>query len=590
MVHYHQYDVVIVGAGGAGMRAAIEAGPARPDRGDHQALPHPLPHRRGAGRHVRGARQRRGGQLGVAHLRHRQGRRLPGRPGRRRDPRQGGDRRGHRPREHGPAVQPHARGQDRPAPLRRPHPRPRRGPRAPRLLRRRPHRPHDPADAVPELRQARHQVLQRVLRARPADDRGRRRRSRRRRRLRAGHRRAARLPGQGGDLRDRRLRQDLQDHLERAHPHRRRRRHHLAQGLPLEDMEFFQFHPTGLAGLGILLTEGARGEGAILRNADGERFMERYAPTIKDLAPRDIVARCMVQEVREGRGAGPTRTTSSSTCTHLGAEVLETKLPDITEFARTYLGVEPVHRAGARSCRPRTTRWAASRPTSTAEVLARQHHRRSRASTPPASAPASRCTAPTASAPTRCSTSTCSASAPATHAVEYADGRVRRLPEDPEATVVEHDRVAARRRRHRAHRRDPQGAAGRDGHERPGVPHRRVAGRRWPTSTSLRSATPNIAVQDKGKRFNTDLLEASSSASCSTSPRSWSSRRRNRKESRGGHMRDDYPNRDDENYMQHTMAYRGDRTRRPTTSGWTGSRSSSRATSRWRGSTDVTVT
>ncbi|MDF2666919.1 MAG: sdhA, partial [Microbacterium sp.] len=114
------------------------------------------------------------------------------------------------------------------------------------------------------------------------------------------------------------------------------------KGLPLEDMEFFQFHPTGLAGLGILLTEGARGEGAILRNASGERFMERYAPTIKDLAPRDIVARCMVQEVAEGRGAGPHRDYVLLDCTHLGAEVLETKLPDITEFARTYLGVDPV--------------------------------------------------------------------------------------------------------------------------------------------------------------------------------------------------------------------------------------------------------
>src|SRR4051794_38557906 len=114
------------------------------------------------------------------------------------------------------------------------------------------------------------------------------------------------------------------------------------KGLPLEDMEFFQFHPTGLAGLGILLTEGARGEGAILRNADGERFMERYAPTIKDLAPRDIVSRCMVLEVAEGRGAGPHKDYVLLDCTHLGAEVLETKLPDITEFARTYLGVDPV--------------------------------------------------------------------------------------------------------------------------------------------------------------------------------------------------------------------------------------------------------
>src|SRR6476620_9097025 len=114
------------------------------------------------------------------------------------------------------------------------------------------------------------------------------------------------------------------------------------RGLPLEDMEFYQFHPTGLAGLGILLTEGARGEGAILRNESGERFMERYAPTIKDLAPRDIVARSMVMEVAEGRGAGPHRDYVLLDCTHLGAEVLETKLPDITEFARTYLGVDPV--------------------------------------------------------------------------------------------------------------------------------------------------------------------------------------------------------------------------------------------------------
>src|SRR6476620_5467627 len=77
------------------------------------------------------------------------------------------------------------------------------------------------------------------------------------------------------------------------------------KGLPLEDMEFFQFHPTGLAGLGVLLSEAARGEGGILRNSENERFMERYAPTIKDLAPRDIVARSMANEVREGRGAGP---------------------------------------------------------------------------------------------------------------------------------------------------------------------------------------------------------------------------------------------------------------------------------------------
>jgi succinate dehydrogenase / fumarate reductase flavoprotein subunit len=112
-------------------------------------------------------------------------------------------------------------------------------------------------------------------------------------------------------------------------------------GLPLEDMEFFQFHPTGLAGLGILLSEAARGEGGILRNADGERFMERYAPTIKDLAPRDIVARAMANEVREGRGAGPNKDYVLLDLTHLEPAHIDAKLPDITEFARTYLGVEP---------------------------------------------------------------------------------------------------------------------------------------------------------------------------------------------------------------------------------------------------------
>ena len=117
-------------------------------------------------------------------------------------------------------------------------------------------------------------------------------------------------------------------------------------GCPLEDMEFYQFHPTGLAGLGILLTEGARGEGGILRNASGERFMERYAPTIKDLAPRDMVSRAMVQEVREGRGAGPQQGLRLPRPHPPARELIEAKLPDITEFARTYLGVDPVDRAG----------------------------------------------------------------------------------------------------------------------------------------------------------------------------------------------------------------------------------------------------
>jgi succinate dehydrogenase / fumarate reductase, flavoprotein subunit len=112
--------------------------------------------------------------------------------------------------------------------------------------------------------------------------------------------------------------------------------------LPLEDMEFFQFHPTGLYGLGILLSEAARGEGGILRNSEGERFMERYAPTIKDLAPRDMVSRAEFFEIKEGRGAGPKKDYVLLDLTAIDPQVVETKLPDITEFARTYLDVDPL--------------------------------------------------------------------------------------------------------------------------------------------------------------------------------------------------------------------------------------------------------
>ena len=114
------------------------------------------------------------------------------------------------------------------------------------------------------------------------------------------------------------------------------------KGLPLEDMEFYQFHPTGIYKLGILLSEAARGEGGILRNKDGERFMERYAPSIKDLAPRDMVSRAIATEIQEGRGAGPDKDYVYLDLTHLGEEVIREKLPDITEFVRTYVKIEPI--------------------------------------------------------------------------------------------------------------------------------------------------------------------------------------------------------------------------------------------------------
>ncbi len=113
------------------------------------------------------------------------------------------------------------------------------------------------------------------------------------------------------------------------------------RGIPLQDMEMYQFHPTGIYKVGVLLSEAARGEGGKLLNGKGEYFMERYMPTLKDLAPRDIVSRCMIQEIKEGRGVDG-KDYLYLDVRHLGEKVITEKLPDITDFARNYLGVEPI--------------------------------------------------------------------------------------------------------------------------------------------------------------------------------------------------------------------------------------------------------
>ena len=111
-------------------------------------------------------------------------------------------------------------------------------------------------------------------------------------------------------------------------------------GIPLQDMEFWQFHPTGVAGAGVLLTEGCRGEGAILLNSEGERFMERYAPTLKDLAPRDFVSRSMDQEIKEGRGCGPNKDYVVLKLDHLGAETIHKRLPSVYEIGINFANVD----------------------------------------------------------------------------------------------------------------------------------------------------------------------------------------------------------------------------------------------------------
>ncbi|GGH37153.1 succinate dehydrogenase flavoprotein subunit [Microbacterium album] len=326
------------------------------------------------------------------------------------------------------------------------------------------------------------------------------------------------------------------------------------KGLPLEDVEFFQFHPTGLAGLGILLTEGARGEGAILRNASGERFMERYAPTIKDLAPRDIVARCMVQEVREGRGAGPNKDYVLLDCTHLGAEVLETKLPDITEFARTYLGVDPV--VEPVPVMPTAHYAMGGIPTNNdAEVLADNE------TVVPGLYAAGECACVSVHGANRLGTNSLLdinvfGKRAGRNAVEYAKSAdFVPLPEDPAAGVremIEGIRNARGTERIADIRKKLQDEMDANAQVfRTEETLTDVLG----TIAELRERFKNIYVDDKGKRYNTDLLEAVELGFLLDIAEIVAYAARNRRESRGGHMREDYLERDDEKYMKHTMAY-----------------------------------
>ena len=326
------------------------------------------------------------------------------------------------------------------------------------------------------------------------------------------------------------------------------------KGIPLEDMEFFQFHPTGLAGLGILLTEGARGEGAILRNASGERFMERYAPTIKDLAPRDIIARCMVQEVQEGRGAGPNKDYVLLDCTHLGAEVLETKLPDITEFARTYLGVDPVHEPVP--VMPTAHYAMGGIPTNIkAEVLADND------TVVKGLYAAGECACVSVHGSNRLGTNSLLdinvfGKRAGRYSVEYAnEADMPELPDDPAAEVrnlITETLAASGPERIAPIRKILQEEMDKNAQVFRTEQSLTDVGN---TIFELRNRYHNIGIQDRGKRFNTDLLEAIELGFLLDIAEVVVASAKNREESRGGHMRDDFPDRNDEKFMVHTMAY-----------------------------------
>lgn len=327
------------------------------------------------------------------------------------------------------------------------------------------------------------------------------------------------------------------------------------KGLPLEDMEFFQFHPTGLAGLGILISEAVRGEGGILRNGDGERFMERYAPTIKDLAPRDIVARSMVLEVREGRGAGPHKDYVLLDVTHLGEEVLASKLPDITEFSRTYLGVDPVTEPVP--VFPTCHYVMGGIPTNVdGEVL------RDNENIVPGLYAAGECACVSVHGANRLGTNSLLdinvfGRRAGIAAAEYANRHEHaELPENPaqlvadqlELLLSEHgsERMADIRNELQS-TMDKNASVYRTADTLKQALH---------DVQALKARYAHISVHDKGKRFNTDLLEAVELGFLLELAEVLVQGAIARKESRGGHAREDYPNRDDANFMRHTMAYK----------------------------------
>jgi succinate dehydrogenase / fumarate reductase flavoprotein subunit len=329
----------------------------------------------------------------------------------------------------------------------------------------------------------------------------------------------------------------------------------LRRGLPLEDMEFFQFHPTGLAGLGILLSEAARGEGGILRNSEGERFMERYAPTIKDLAPRDMVARAMANEVREGRGCGPNKDYVLLDLTHLEPAHIDAKLPDITEFARTYLGVEPYTEPVP--VFPTAHYAMGGMPTTVdTEVLADND------TVVPGLFAAGEVACVSVHGANRLGTNSLLdinvfGRRAGVRAAEYAaSAPFVELPEQPETDVV--NLLKELRGRSDGERVATLRAELQETMDRNAQVFR--------TETTLKQALDDIqrlqqryrrvSVQDKGRRWNTDLLEAVELGFLLDLAEVIVHGALERKESRGGHFREDYPTRDDVNYMRHTMAYR----------------------------------
>ncbi len=327
------------------------------------------------------------------------------------------------------------------------------------------------------------------------------------------------------------------------------------RGIPLEDMEFFQFHPTGIYKMGILLSEAVRGEGGILLNDRGERFMERYAPTIKDLAPRDLTSRAIYQEIREGRGIGG-RDYVYLDVRHLPREVIEEKLPDVTEFARVYLGVEPTREPVP--IQPTAHYAMGGIPTDVdARVVVGPEE------TPvPGLYAAGECACVSVHGANRLGTNSLldivvfGRRGGRDMAAFAREADLAPLPERPEGHVAEMLGAILRRT-------EGENAADIRAELQDAMFDLAFVVRSEESLTKmkevldgLRERSARVAVSDKGRVFNTDLMEAVELGFLLDCAEALVVSALARDESRGAHYREDHPLRDDEHWLKHTLAYR----------------------------------
>jgi succinate dehydrogenase / fumarate reductase, flavoprotein subunit len=328
------------------------------------------------------------------------------------------------------------------------------------------------------------------------------------------------------------------------------------RGVPAQDMEFYQFHPTGIVGIGILLSEAARGEGGILRNDKGERFMERYAPTLLDLAPRDMVSRAMYMEIREGRGIGG-KDYLHLDLTHLGKKVIDEKLPDITEFARVYQGVEPITQPVP--IQPTAHYAMGGIPTNTdARVVGDEKN-----SVVPGLYAAGECACVSVHGANRLGTNSLvdilvfgrRAGLSITQDLA-SSGELPSLPADAHEPVeTELEQMRTRPRGENAHKIRLELAAAMM--DRCGVFRTNDGLAELSLEVrDLKSRYATVRVNDRGKVFNTDLLEAREVGYLLDCAEATVAAALARTESRGAHFREDFPERNDTDWLVHSLAYR----------------------------------